>query len=103
MDASFGQVKGWIQSARKSLTERYAATCALVHQRGACFQCVELDAFIGAHQGNPLAGTQGMLDDRINILRSQREASLGPWHRQMMRLVDEVLDDSNAPPAKREG
>lgn len=103
MGASFGQVKGWIQSARATLTERYATSCALVNQRGACFQCVELDAFFDANQGDPLAGTTRDLDARIQILRTHRDASLGPWHRQMMRLVDEVLDDSSVPNASRRG
>ncbi len=93
MDASFGQVKAWIQSARAKLTARYADTCALVAQQGACFQCVELDRFFLADQGDPLRGTHGDLDARIAVLREKRAAPLGPWHRQMMRLVDEVLDE----------
>jgi RNA polymerase sigma-70 factor (ECF subfamily) len=91
MGATFGQVKAWIQSARATLTERYAQTCALVTQQGACFQCVELDGFFGAGAGDPLAGTARDLDARLAILRKLADAPLGPWHRQMMRLVDEVL------------
>jgi len=92
MDARFAQVKGWIQSARARLTERYASTCALVSQAGACFQCVELDRFFGAGAGDPLAGTARDLDARLVILRERREAPLGPWHRRMMQLVDDVLE-----------
>jgi RNA polymerase sigma-70 factor (ECF subfamily) len=94
MGASFGQVKAWIQSARATLTAKYAESCALVAQRGACFQCVELDRFFGANQGDPLEGTPRDLDARLAVLRSKRDAPLGPWHRKMMRLVDEVLDES---------
>jgi len=100
MDASFGQAKAWIQSARAKLTARYASTCALVAQRGACFQCVELDKFFGANQGDPLAGTARDLDARLAIVKERKDASLGPWHRKMMRLVDEVLDESVAPPKR---
>lgn len=93
MDASFGQAKAWIQQARAKLSARYAASCALVTQSGVCFQCVELDTFFRADQGDPLAGSARDLDARLLILRRSREAPMGPWHRQMMRLVDEVLDE----------
>lgn len=92
LDATFGQVKNWIQSARAKLDARYATTCALVTKEGACFQCVELDRFFGANQGDPLEGTPKDLPARLVLLRDKREAPLGPWHRQMMRLVDEVLE-----------
>lgn len=91
MDSSFGQVKAWIQSARAALAAKYADTCALVTQQGACFQCVELDRFFEAGAGDPLEGTARDLDARLAILRERREAPLGPWHRRMMQLVDDVL------------
>lgn len=98
MDASFGQAKAWVQSARAKLAARYARTCALVTQEGVCFQCVELDRWFGAHEGDPLEGTARDLDARLAVLRERREAPLNPWHRQMMRLVDEVLDEGVGPP-----
>ncbi len=91
MDATFGQVKNWIQTARATLEARYDGTCALVAQQGACFQCVELDEYFAAGQGDPLDGSPKDLDARLAVLRGQRDAPLGPWHQQMMRLVDEVL------------
>lgn len=93
MEATFGQAKGWIQAARAKLEARYAASCALVAQQGACFQCVELDGFMRAEQGDPLAGTARGLDARLSVVRARGDAPLGPWHRQMMRLVDEVLGE----------
>ncbi|MFO0553503.1 MAG: RNA polymerase sigma factor [Polyangiaceae bacterium] len=95
MGATFGQVKNWIQGARSRLAARYSTTCALVAKEGVCFQCVELDRFFGANQGDPLAGTKGDVDARLAVLRDKREAPLGPWHRQMMRLVDEVLETNS--------
>lgn len=91
MDATFGQVKGWLQSARGGLEARYAGSCALVAKDGACFQCVELDRFFKAGQGDPLAHTPRDLDARIELVRERKERPLGPWHRQMMRLIDDVL------------
>ncbi len=96
MGATFGQVKAWIQSARATLRSKYAATCALVTQQGACFQCLELDRFFQAGGGDPLAGTARDLDARIAVLKARKNTPLGPWHRQMMRLVEEVLDQSPA-------
>ena len=96
MDASFGQAKSWIQSARAQLKAKYAASCALVAQQGVCFQCVELDRFFRADQGDPLADTTRDVDARLAIVRARRDVPLGPWHRKMMRLVDDVLDDGPA-------
>lgn len=95
LEATGPQVKGWIQSARAQLKARYDTACALVAQQGVCFQCVQLDNFLQAGRGDPLADTRRDLDARLAILREKRDAPLGPWHRQMMRLVDEVL---GAPP-----
>jgi RNA polymerase sigma-70 factor (ECF subfamily) len=92
MGASFGQAKAWVQAARSGLRAKYAQTCALVAQQGACFQCVELDQFFGARQGDPLEGSDRSLDARFALVRQKRELGMGPWHRQMVRLVSEVLD-----------
>ncbi len=92
LGATFGQAKHWIQSARATLTARYGETCALVTQKGVCYQCVELDQFFEANRGDPLAGSDRSLDARLAILRDLRATPLGPWHRRMMRLVDELLD-----------
>jgi len=97
MGATFGQVKAWIQGARGALRTKYGTTCALVVQQGVCFQCVELDRFFQAGGGNPLEGTAGDLDARIAIVKERRDAPLGPWHRQMMRLVAEILDEPSPP------
>lgn len=97
MGATFGQVKAWIQSARATLAAKYAESCALVAKQGACFQCVELDRFFGANEGDPLEGSPRDVDARLVVLRTKRDAPLGPWHRQMMRLVDEALDESVSP------
>lgn len=91
LEARFAQAKAWIQSARAKLTARYAETCVLVSKRGVCHQCVELDGYFEAHRGDPLAGTARVLDARLEILRDLKSRALGPWHRRMLRLVDEVL------------
>lgn len=85
------QVKNWLQVARRTLDARYARTCALVNKEGACHQCVELNGFFNGSQGDPLAGSAGDLDARLDILRRERETHLGPWHRRMLSLVDDVL------------
>lgn len=103
MGASFGQVKAWIQSARDALRTSYGSTCALVAQEGACDQCVELDRFFQAGGGNPLEGTAGDLEARLAIVRERRDTPLGTWHRQMMRLVDEILDESPPSSTRRPG
>lgn len=91
LEATPVQVKNWLQEARRELTRRYASTCALVSQRGVCHQCVELDSFFNGRQRDPLAGSARDLDARLAILRRSREADQSLWHRQMFRLLDEVL------------
>jgi RNA polymerase sigma-70 factor (ECF subfamily) len=91
LEASFGQTKNWIQSARAFLQEKYSTTCALITKQGVCHQCTELSEFFHGHKDDPLEGTQRDIDARLAILRERREAELGPWHRLMMKLVDQVL------------
>lgn len=86
------QVKNWIQQARRVMTDRYAHTCALVTKQGVCYQCVELDDFFNGQQRDPLAGSARTAAARLSILRDTREAALGPWHRRMLMLVDDILD-----------
>lgn len=92
LDATPVQVKNWIQSARRVMEARYAHTCALVTKQGVCHQCVELDGFFNGKSRDPLRGTAHDLDARLRIVRETRAAALGPWHRRMLRLVDEMLD-----------
>lgn len=93
MEATFAQAKNWIQTARAKLRDRYASSCALVSQTGVCFQCVELDRFFGANAGDPLADSKRDIDARLAVLRDQREQPLNPWHRGMMSLIAEILED----------
>lgn len=92
LDATPVQVKNWVQQARRLMEARYGHTCALVTKEGVCHQCVELDGFFNGEKRDPLAGTARDLDARLRILRDTREAALGPWHRRMLRLVNEILD-----------
>jgi RNA polymerase sigma-70 factor (ECF subfamily) len=91
LDVTFGRVKNWIQLARAKMRERYATSCALVAKQGVCYQCVELGEFFNGRAEDPLAGTSKDLDARLRLLRERRGAELGPWHRMMMRIVDDVL------------
>jgi RNA polymerase sigma-70 factor, ECF subfamily len=93
LDATGVQVKNWLQRARRTLEARYARTCALVTKEGVCHQCVELDAFFNGQSRDPLEGTARNVEARLGILRSQRETSLGPWHRAMLRVLDEVISN----------
>lgn len=94
LEATDVQVKNWLQRARRELEARYADTCALVTQQGVCHQCVELDAFFNGQQRDPLHGTARDVEARLAILRRDRGASLGPWHRQMLRILDEVIAEA---------
>jgi RNA polymerase sigma-70 factor (ECF subfamily) len=91
MAASAVQVKNWLQSGRRTLEDRYGHTCALVAKQGVCHQCVELDGFFNGQSRDPLAQTDRSLDARFTLMRETREKALGPWHRRMMRLVDDLL------------
>jgi RNA polymerase sigma-70 factor (ECF subfamily) len=86
------RVKNLIQAARARLRDKYAATCALITKQGVCHQCLELSGFFNGRAEDPLAGTPRTLDDRLAILRQHHR--LGPWHRIMMRIVDDLLATS---------
>lgn len=90
LEARFAQVKNWLQQARAAMTAKYARTCALVNKQGVCHQCVELDAALGAGQGNPLQGTTADLDSRLAVLRSFRTAPPGRWERLLLEIFDEL-------------
>jgi RNA polymerase sigma-70 factor (ECF subfamily) len=91
LDATVVQVKNWLQRGRRTLESRYARTCALVTKNGVCHQCVELDVFFNGQARDPLEGSARDLEARLTILRSRRDASLGPWHRAMLKVLDELL------------
>jgi RNA polymerase sigma-70 factor (ECF subfamily) len=91
LGASFGQAKNWLQSARSTLEERYVRGCALVTAGAPCAQCLEVDVYFAAGQGDPLDGTAKDLDARLHILREERDKALGPWHGKLLRLVDDIL------------
>jgi RNA polymerase sigma-70 factor (ECF subfamily) len=86
------QVKNWIQQARRTMEERYGHTCALVTKNGVCHQCVELDGFFNGTQRDPLAGSKRDLTARLAIVRATRHAALGPRHRRMLKLVEDILE-----------
>ena len=92
LDATPIQVKNWIQQARRTMEERYGHTCALVTKKGVCHQCVELDGFFNRQQRDPLTGTRRDLSARLAILRATRQSALGPWHRRMLKLVEDILE-----------
>lgn len=93
LDVNTVQVKNALQSARRTLREKYGATCRLVSKQGVCHQCVELGAFFNGVEEDPLVGSDRDLEARLRVLRDFKEAELGPWHQLMMRLVDEMLSD----------
>jgi RNA polymerase sigma-70 factor (ECF subfamily) len=92
LGATFGQAKHWIQAARATLHDKYATTCALITKQGVCYQCVELSEFFTGRREDPLDGTAKDIDARLALLRERRAAELGPWHRLMMGIIDDLLD-----------
>lgn len=88
LEARFAQVKNWLQQARAAIAAKYARTCALVNKQGVCHQCVELDAALGSGRGDPLQGTAGDLDARLDVVRSLRAAPAGRWERLLVEIFD---------------
>lgn len=91
LDATPAQVKNWLQEARNEMSERYSDTCALIQKNGICYQCVELDEFFGATQGNPLSDDANPIDSRLSIARDMNEKPWGPWHKIVLGLLDEIV------------
>ena len=91
VEATPVQVKNWIQQARQTMDERYGHSCALVTKEGVCHQCVELDGYFNGQRRDPLSGSERDVAARLAILRETREAALGPWHRRILKLVEDIL------------
>lgn len=90
LDASSGQAKNWLQEARGYMHTRYSETCALVAKQGVCYQCVELDGFFKADNGNPLVGSANDMDARTQILIEMRDKKYNPWHHLLLGLLDDL-------------
>lgn len=90
LEAGSGQTKNWLQDARAHMHARYHATCALIAKQGVCHQCVELDGYFGARAGDPIVDADNHIDGRLQVLRELRDQSLGPWHRMLLGLLDDL-------------
>lgn len=90
LEARFAQAKNWIQQARAAMTAKYARSCALIAKQGVCHQCVELDAAMGDGRGDPLRGTGGDLEARLDVLRSLRSSSASRWERLLLEVFDRL-------------
>ncbi|MBI3479704.1 MAG: RNA polymerase sigma factor [Nitrosomonadales bacterium] len=90
LGTSEGQAKNWLQEARSHMDARYSQTCALLNKQGVCYQCVELDEFFGAGQGNPLGNTNGDIEARTQILKDMRDQQYGAWHKLLFELLDDL-------------
>lgn len=91
LDAGFGQIKNWLQSARGFLHEKYEARCALVSKQGVCHECTELSEFFHDRVDDPLAGTARDLDARFTLVRQQRDAPMDRWHTMVMDITFDLL------------
>lgn len=89
LDASFPQVKNWLQAGRAFLQARYGARCALVTKAGVCHQCEELDARFAAGRGEPLPAVHAV-EDRYAVAVALRDQPWGAWHRLVLDLLDDL-------------
>jgi RNA polymerase sigma-70 factor (ECF subfamily) len=90
--ASAGQVKNWLQEARDAMRSRHIDRCALVTKNGVCYQSSELSGFFNGVGENPLAGTSGSLQDRLEVIAGVR-LDLGLWHRRLLRVIEDRNHD----------
>lgn len=88
--ASAAQVKNWLQEGRAAMNARYQDSCALVNKGGVCHQCVELDGFMRAGQGNPLQGAGDAIEGRLRVLKEMAARPWQPWHRHLFELLDDL-------------
>lgn len=91
LDSTQTQAKNWLQEARNFMVARYSNTCALINKTGICYQCVELDEFFMAKQGNPLSGGVDHFESRLRIARELSEKSWGEWHKTVLGLLNEMI------------
>jgi RNA polymerase sigma-70 factor (ECF subfamily) len=90
LEATPAQVKNWLQEGRAAMVAKYEDTCALVRKEGVCHQCIELDGFMRAGQGDPAQGASMDHDARLVIVRQQLAQPWNSWHRMLFELLDEI-------------
>ncbi len=81
------QVKNWIQTGRGTMQDRYAETCALVTKQGVCHQCTELSDFVRAPGPAALGMSDGVMDERLSVIRPLNTNAVGEWHRRLLSLA----------------
>lgn len=89
LDATPVQVKNWLQEARAHMDRHYGASCALVTKAGVCYQCVELDEFFAAGQGNPLR-EDASAAARLHVAADLKDRPWGDWHKKILALIDDL-------------
>jgi len=92
MDRSEGQVKYFLQKARKSMTDVFDYRCALVNKEGICHQCSELNGWF-----NPKQHQQEALM-RVKLVREAKKQSKEDLFRlrtELVQAIDPLRTDGN--------
>ena len=84
LEMASNSVKNALQEARRTMTARYDATCALIAKHGVCHQCDELADFFG---GKPVSLQGDKWEARIARLRELREQKPGVWHTLLLGRI----------------
>lgn len=74
---AFATAKNALQDARRSMREKYAATCALIAKNGVCHQCSELADFF---ESAPVDLGGDKWEARMQTLRAFKDREPGVWH-----------------------
>ncbi|MEL6988271.1 MAG: RNA polymerase sigma factor [Bacteroidota bacterium] len=87
-----GQVKYFIQTARKNMTEIFDKRCALVNKNGVCHQCSELNGWFNPKQNQEAAKIKvKMLKDTSN----ESKEALFEMRLQLIKAIDPLRSNGN--------
>lgn len=92
IEKSEGQVKYYIQTARKSMTDIFDKRCALVNKNGICHQCTELNGWFNPKQ------SQNEAKLKIKMVRDaekENKASLFKMRTDLIKAINPLKSKGN--------
>lgn len=114
INSSEGKVKHALAHARKTLVDIFENRCALIHKKGACYQCSEMNGILNPKQKDqeelmlkhmaeiPLGAekTEMLYDLRLKLIRSidPLNAKGTDLHNYFLELMPDYSKDSNRSP-----
>lgn len=92
VEKSEGQVKYFLQTARKSMSDIFDKRCALVNKNGVCHQCTELNGWFNQKQNQNEAKLKIKM---VKDANSENKSALFKMRVDLIRAIDPLKSNGN--------